>query len=256
MKRITLSTFLLLGCPSSDDGEQHEANAGTESASAGDETGPCAPGSAGCSCMNDMCLSPLVCLDEICTWSPPSATDSTDSDSGDDPGSDSSSSEGSSETGPTSCEINEDCFAHEVCRPDGTCAYAADSAFRVTVLNWIPSDCSGGPLEGYAELWWQLKIDDTVVGSSGWTQGGCPGHWEDQQICVTGGSLFGTFFLSALDEDNGTARDLMDVLWWDYDSDGVADPIDPEILHNRGYDGATGSGGHVELSFDVVDHCE
>ena len=73
--------------------------------------------------------------------------------------------------------------------------------------------------------------------------------------CVPAGTFYGTFFLGAWDED-GTDDYLQDSLWWDFDGNTIADPLDPFWLHNRGYDGETGSGGHLQIEFTVVDGCE
>lgn len=121
--------------------------------------------------------------------------------------------------------------------------------------SWTPgTGCSGGTLEGDADLYWQLLLDGVDVAHSSWTQGGCPGSWN-VTVCVPEASFYGTFFLGAWDED-GADDYLQDSMWWDFDGNTIADPLDPFWLHMRGYDGPTGSGGQVRVTFDVVAGCE
>lgn len=148
----------------------------------------------------------------------------------------------------------DDCDWYEVCGVDGICIDALDAAYEVRVPNWAPNTCDGGPIDGDADLYWELVLDGVTIGRSGWVQGGCPGNWTDV-VCVQQGLFSENFYLVAYDEDDGTAPDLMDTLWWDDDMNSAPDPIDPYLLHGGGIETDTGSGGHVRVEFTVVAGC-
>jgi hypothetical protein len=254
MKRVLLMTVTILAaCGGDDDGGQASASLTTtattmSTSDGGDETGPCDPGSPGCSCANGMCLDPLVCVDDVCVWPPPPPTTDdggTDTSGGDTTG---------DETGPPTCSQSNDCDWFDVCGVDGTCVDALDAAYEIRVPNWRPNTCDGGPLDGDADLYWRLDLDGVEIGRSGWVQGGCPGSWTDV-MCVAEGEFAENFYLSTRDDDDGTDDDLMDALWWDYDVNSAPDPIDPYYLHEGVIDTDTGSGGHVRVEFTVVDGC-
>lgn len=264
VKRALLILYVLLGCAVSDDTQNPTtlgagtetatgADAGSSDGAALDETGPCDPGTQGCTCAEGTkCINPFICVAGFCTTPPNPGDDGTPSDDGpDDTGSADTGS--GSDGAPESCLSSENCPAPLACSTDGLCVDARDLAYEVTVPTWAPSTCDGGTLDGDADLFWELRIGGATVGSSTWMQGGCPGVWRET-VCVEQGGMHEPWFLVLWDED-GAEDDLMDSLWWDDDGNTLADPIDPIWLHLGGYDGTTGSGGHVRVEFGVVPFC-
>lgn len=225
-------------------------------AGAGDDTGSCEAGTAGCACAQGACLDQLVCIASICSWPPPD----DDAESGSNPpvetGNDESSGvDSAGDSGPTACADSDACAAYEVCATNNVCAYALDLAYEIRVPTWAPATCIDNVVDADADLWWQLELDGSVAGSSEWVQGGCPGNWPATSICVPAGALYASFVLLAWDED-GASDELQDVLWWDADSDRFADIIDLDLLHAGAYDGVTNTGGSVRVEFAVVDGCD
>jgi hypothetical protein len=248
-QRIALAFILMLGCSSDDvSGSGGEETSPTDGESLGDDTAGCEPGSPGCPCANGMCLSPLVCVADECTWPPdPIDTDAGEADTGD-------GSSGDDGT-PPACSSDDDCVDEDtVCLPDGECRHAWYGTYEVHVLTWVPTNCSGGTFDGAADLWWSLRLGEQLIFTSPWTQGGCPGHWESSVACVEGGAFFEPFVLSLYDEDN-TASELFDQLWFDY-GDGAPGLFPPEHLIAGSYDGTTNNGGNVVIEFDLVDSCD
>jgi len=60
-------------------------------------------------------------------------------------------------------------------------------------------------------LKWSLELDNVVVYTSHWVQGGCRGSWPDEQVCFEAGSFLLPFELSLIDEDF-SGHDLVDML--------------------------------------------
>lgn len=247
MHRSIVIALTLVGCAASNEDDLDattldtsvETDASTDNG-LGDDTSGCEPGSPGCPCVNDMCLAPLVCVDDACSW-PPADTP--------EPGG------GTAGEPPTSCVEHEDCndpaFAPSlVCTSAGACEPAIVSRYLVRVVEWTPTNCSGGPLDGVADLWWGLSLDGELVASSPFQQGGCPGAW-DHTFCVEGGGVgvgFATpFVLRLFDEDN-VGAELHDELWWDY-GDGVPGLVPETYLIEGAYSGPTNGGGTVTVEF-------
>lgn len=206
--------------------------------------------------MNDQCLSPLVCMDDVCAWPPPPTTSADESDDGSS-GETSTTDDGGSDSGPATCTEDADCpSVLELCRQaDGVCIDVRDAVYEIRVPSWSPgTGCGGGTFEGDADLYWSLMLGGTEVAVSSWVRGGCPGSWPSTTRCVPPASFHEPFFLGTWDED-GADDTLQDSLWWDGDGNTLADPIDPFILVEGVYDGATGSGGQVQIEFIVVETC-
>lgn len=213
------------------------------------ETSECEPGTLGCSCVDAACDAPLICLDETCS-SPANPTSQGAEDD----------SVGTATADPTTgdgpCATNEDCSFAEVCLLDGSCIDAGSAAYVMTVMSWAPTTCDGGRLgDGNADLKWSLELDGVVVYTSAWVQGGCRGSWPDEPVCFEAGSFLLPFELSLIDEDI-SAHDLVDMLWWDDDADQVPDLLPPGYLSFGEYNETTGSGGLLRIQFDLVDGCE
>ena len=251
MKRIAIATVFLLGCGGEDDGGQDGTSEPGPGSSLSSDEGACDPGSPGCACANGMCLDPLVCLADECVWPPPPPSTSGES-------MDESSSDGGEEsTGgePPPCSDNDQCGQAQVCNTDGTCIFARDASFEIRVPNWNPGiGCDDGIFSGDADLYWNLHLGTADFGSSTWVQGGCPGSWPNDTICVPVNGFYDGFYLQARDED-GDYDPPADTLWWDNDEDGEPDPIGVRFLHDGVYDGGTGSGGTLRVEFTVVPSC-
>lgn len=243
MKARYLIGFLLATACADTDGAASTSAATTTGA----DTGSCEPGSPGCACANGMCLDPLVCLLDECVWPPPP----------DDGGNDESSSGGDESTGtePEPCSSNDECGGSYVCNTDGTCVFARDASYEIRVPNWDPGvGCDDGIFSGDADLYWNLTLGGVDWGGSGWVQGGCPGSWPNDSVCVPATNLYDGWYLEARDED-GDYDPPADTLWWDDDLDSVPDPISVSILHDGVYTAGTGSGGTLRVELAVVEAC-
>lgn len=239
-RRIAMASLLLLGCASDPDSDEDDT--GTASADGSDglsDTGACEPGSPGCSCANDMCLDPLVCLDEVCIWPPPD-------DAGDAPSDDSGSDDGG--TTSIGCVEDVDCGPDDICGEPGECVAPVFSAYEVTVTSWAPTSCVDGGLGGSADLWWNLTLANAEIGRSAYIQGGCPGAWE-ARVCVPFGAFVDPFRLNLFDAEV-TTDTLIDSLWVDPFDTGMPDAVPQAWLLEGAYDGPSNAGGEVHVTFE------
>jgi len=262
MRYVALSLPLLFGCSADDSASDAGSTAvisdSADAAGSGDDsvedTGACDPGSPGCSCgPSGMCLDPLICVADICAWPPD--PDGGEDDSAEDADADGGETSGPGDDGsPATCNDNDDCALQRACSVDGVCEDARDLAYEIRVPTWAPSTCDGGVVDGDADLYWSLMLGTVELGSSDWEQGGCPGSWPTDTVCVPASGLNGAWFLGLWDED-GDEDALVDALWWDDDADTVPDPIRAYILHDGVWDGTTANGGDLRVEFTVVAGC-
>ena len=242
---LVLAIFVTLGCQFN--GEGTDSTSGL-----GDDTGDdCQEGQPGCPCGPfGMCLDPLVCSSDSCVWPPP--TPPTDPDS---TGTGTGGDEDPPPREPAPCTDNEGCVSDQVCGPNGMCIPARESSYHVYVARWDPTTCDGGLLDGAADLFWTLSLGGEEAYRSPWVQGGCPGRWsEDESACIDKQRISDGFALRLYDQDL-EVHDLMDQLWWDFDTDGEPDPLPVIYLHVGVFDADASGGGLVEVHFTPVPSC-